>query len=120
MQRRIGRRRADVAAVTGRGIGIRAVAFLPAALGPAVIPTGGYLYLAVIGNLLGIVVLVVFGIWGFRIGSGGRDGGGGGGSKRRGVGPPPPSGGRELADDFAAWEQESGTPQDEPAMAGRD
>jgi hypothetical protein len=52
-----------------------------------------------------LVVLVVGGIWGFRLGDGG--GRGGGGSKRPPRRePPPPPGGLELPDDFAAWEAE--------------
>lgn len=43
-----------------------------------------------------IVILVVFGIWGFRLGSkdSGGNSGGGGGSRGPGPTPPPPGGGK--------------------------
>lgn len=63
--------------------------------------------LGIIGYFLGLVVLVVFGIWGFRLGSGGPHGGNrGGGSKRPHVEPPPSPGGHEPTDDFEAWEKQ--------------
>ena len=108
------------------------------AVGPAVVHGVAFPLFAVIGYLAGLIVLIVGGIWGFRIGSGG-DGGNGGGSKRPGVSPAPPSGGREptgrdpadrnladgepggrdLAGDFAAWEKQFGTPESDPAPTER-
>jgi hypothetical protein len=46
--------------------------------------------------LVPLVILVVFGIWGFRLGSNDSDGnsGGGGGSKGPGPTPTPPGGGK--------------------------
>jgi hypothetical protein len=120
MPRRIGRRRADVGDVTGRAAGCAEFAFLPAAVGGPVVFARGNAYLGIVGYLLTLVFLVVFGIWGFRLGSRGVDGGdGGGGTKPRDAGPPPPSDGRELTDDFAAWEREAEVSEDEPAGARR-
>jgi hypothetical protein len=77
--------------------------------------------LGIIGYFLGLVVLVVFGIWGFRIGSNGPSRGNGGGSKRPRVEPRPPSGGHELADDdFQAWEKQFQASEQEPAGTRRD
>jgi hypothetical protein len=104
---RIGRRRRGVADVTGvpaRCVGVLAV--LPALAGPQAASADSQPYFAAAGYLIGLVILVVFGIWGFRIGSGRRDDGNGGGSKRPDAGPPLPSGGRDATDDFAAWEEE--------------
>jgi hypothetical protein len=71
--------------------------------------------LGIIGYFLGLVVLVVFGIWGFRIGSGRHGGGnGGGGSKRPYVQHPPPPGGQQLTDDFEAWEKQFQDSEHEP------
>jgi hypothetical protein len=119
MPRRIGCRRSDVGDVTGRVAGFAEFAFLPAAVGGPVVITVGNAYLGIVGYLLTLVFLVVFGIWGFRLGSRGVDGGNGGGTKRRDAGPPPPSDGRELTDDFAAWEREAEVSEDEPAGARR-
>jgi hypothetical protein len=76
--------------------------------------------LGIIGYFLGLVVLVVFGIWGFRLGSNGPHGGNrGGGSKRPHVQPPPPSGGHEVTDDFQAWEKQfEEETEHEPAARG--
>jgi hypothetical protein len=61
------------------------------------------LYWALASYALIPVVLIVGGIWGFRIGDGG--GRGDGGSKRPPRREPPPSpGGPELPADFATWE----------------
>jgi hypothetical protein len=52
-----------------------------------------------------LVVLVVGGVWGFRLGREGS-GGGGGGSKRPPRRQPTPPGGRHREPDFAAWEDQ--------------
>jgi hypothetical protein len=52
-----------------------------------------------------LIVLVVGGIWGFRLGREGS-GGGGGGSGRPPRREPTPPGGRHLEPDFAAWEDQ--------------
>lgn len=66
--------------------------------GPAVV--SGNLLVIVSGYLAILVVLVVFGIWGFRLGSSGSGGNPGGGTKRPEPVTPPP-GGRELDDQRA-------------------
>jgi hypothetical protein len=120
MPRRIGRRRPAVAGVTAAPVlGIAPIAFLPAAAGRPAIPAAALPYLAVLGYLVNLVILVVFGIWGFRIGTGWRDDGNGGGSKGPDVEPPPAPGGRELTDDFPAWEEQFGAPEHEPTAADR-
>jgi hypothetical protein len=59
----------------------------------------GNLFVLVSGSLCALVVLVVFGIWGFRLGSrGSGDNPGGGGPKRPEPMTPSP-GGRELDDE---------------------
>jgi len=92
---------------------------MPAALGPPAILTGADAYLAALGYLVSLVFLVVFGIWGFRIGSGTRDEDGGGGSSGPDPGSPPPTGGQEVTDHFAAWEEQWKAPEDESAAARR-
>ncbi len=96
-------------------------AFLRAAVARPVAAAGAEPYLLMIGYLLSLAFLVGFGIWGFRIGSGGFDGSNGGGSKLPDAGPwAPPSGGRKLTDDFATeWADGSRAPRDEPAGVGR-
>ena len=91
---------------------------MPAALGPPAILTGADAYLAALGYLVSLVFLVVFGIWGFRIGSCTRDEGGGG-SSGPDPGSPPPTGGQEVTDHFAAWEEQWKAPEDESAAARR-
>jgi hypothetical protein len=69
-----------------------------------------------LGYLSGLAVLVVFGAWGFRSGSGRQDNRNGGGSARPDAAPPPPpAGGRELDGDFDAWAEQCGSAADEPA-----
>jgi hypothetical protein len=104
--------------------------FLPLA-GQAVVHSVAFPLFAVIGYLAGLIVLVVFGIWGFRLASKDNSGGnGGGGSKGPGASPAPPSGdrglavrehqaGRDHARDFAAWERQFATPESEPGPAER-
>ena len=95
---------------------------LPTAV-QAVVHSAAFPFFAIIGYLAGLIVLVVFGIWGFRLASNGSHnsgGGHGGGPKSPEPGPAPPSGGRELADredagDFVAWEEQLGTPEREHA-----
>ena len=63
--------------------------------GPLLVPANMLVIFA--AYLAPIVILVVFGIWGFRLGSkdsGGNSGGGGGGSKGPEPKPMPPSGGK--------------------------
>lgn len=121
MPRRIGRRRPAVAGVSAAPVlGIAAIALLPVAAGRPAIPAAALPYFAVLGYLVNLVILVVLGIWGFRIGTGWRDdGNGGGGSKGPDVEPPPPSGGREMTGDFPAWEEQFGAPEQEPTAADR-
>jgi hypothetical protein len=82
-----------------------------------VVPAGN-LFVIVGGYVAILVVLVVFGIWGFRSGTGRSGGNGGGGSKEPKPEPPPPSG-KEPEDeprpvtfdvasmrDFPAWEDQ--------------
>jgi hypothetical protein len=90
-----------------------------------VAPSGGPI-LAVSGYLAILAILTVFGIWGFRLGSGKSDGNGGGGSKDPEPQPPPSPGGCEVdeAGDFAAWEAQlrardgESPPSDRPAGVG--
>jgi hypothetical protein len=122
MPRRIGRRRPRAASLTAAPVlGIAVITHLPAVgIGPPVIPDGATLYLCVLGYALPLFVIISFGVWGFRLGSRWRDEGhGGGGSKGPGVEPPPPPGGRELTDDFPAWEKQFGSPDREHVGAGR-
>ena len=96
--------------------GVAAIGVLPAVVGHAAVHHDGLPFFAAAGYLVSLVVLVVFGIWGFRTGSGRFDeGNGGGGSKGPDIGSPPPTGGRVLTGDFAAWEQQFGTPGRMPA-----
>jgi hypothetical protein len=98
---------------------LHALAFAPhPKLGVGWTPVGPENFLVVVGSyVIVLLVLVIFGVLGFRgKRSGGNGGGGGGGPKR----PPgqdlPPPNGRELRpddsppplfeDDFAAWEQQ--------------
>ena len=65
--------------------------------GPLLVP--GNLFVILAAYLAPIVILVVFGIWGFRLGSkhsGGNSGGGGG--PKRPEPTPPPSGGGKTGD----------------------
>ena len=121
MPRRIGRKRPVAARVAAAPVlGVAVLAILPAVAKPPTIPTDRLPYLALFAYLFNLVVLIVFGIWGFRIGSGGRDdGNGGGGPEGPEVKPPPPPGGLELSDDFHAWEQQLSGPQHEPAEEDR-
>jgi hypothetical protein len=120
MPRRIGRRRPGAVGETAASIpGIAAFAFLPAVAGSPAVQGAALPYLAIIGYLLTLVFLVVFGIWGFRLGSGRLDEGNGGGSQGPDDKPAPPPGGRELTEDFPAWEEQLGTAEHEPAAARR-
>lgn len=65
--------------------------------GPVVVP--GNLLVIVSGYLVILVILVVFGIWGFRLGSEGSGGNPPGGGPERPEPMSPPSGGRELGDE---------------------
>ncbi len=119
MPRRIGRRGA-APRITGIPVlGITAIAFLPAVAGPPAIPSAKLPYIALLVYSFNLIVLIVFGIWGFRIGSDGRDEGNGGGGRGPDPKPPPPPGGRELTDDFPAWEEQLGQPEHERAAADR-
>jgi hypothetical protein len=91
-----------------------------------VAPSGG-LILTVSGYLAILAILTIFGIWGFRLGSGKSDGNGGGGSKEPEPQPPPSPGGCEVdeGDDFAAWEAQlqpssdgESPPSDRPTRVG--
>jgi hypothetical protein len=63
------------------------------------------LFYVIAGPGICLVVLVVGGVWGFRLGGqGGRDGGGG--TKRPPRRQPTPPGGRQLGADFVAWEDQ--------------
>jgi hypothetical protein len=92
-----------------------------------VAPSGGVL-LTISGYLAILAILTIFGIWGFRLGSGKSDGNGGGGSKEPDPQPPPSPGGRQLdgPDDFAAWEAQLQSrdgerpPSDQPAKVRAD
>ncbi len=121
MPRRIGRLRPVAGRLTAAPVvGIAAVAFLPAAAKPPAIPEADLPYIGLLVYCFSFVALLVFGIWGFRIGTGWRDeGNGGGGSKGPEAEPPRPSGGRELTDDFPAWEEQLGAPEREPAASDR-
>lgn len=89
---RAGRAAVDVVPV--RGVGMIGVVVHQAVGGPGAVP--GNLLVIVSGYLGMLVILVVFGIWGFRLGARGSSGNpGGGGPKRPGPVTPPP-GGREL------------------------
>jgi hypothetical protein len=85
------------------------MAFTAAHLGPVAYPVWGVVQ--VIGcYLVVLAVLVVGGIWGFRIGDGGSRGGGGSKRPRRREPPPPPPApppsGPGLRGDWASWEDE--------------
>jgi len=89
----------------------------PQLVNVSVAGTGMYWAIASYGLVL--FVLVVGGIWGFRLGDGG--GRGGGGSKR----PPrreptPPPDGHERPADFAAWESQLRAAGEKPAEPGQD
>jgi hypothetical protein len=85
---------ADVVPVPGAGV--IAVAGHEAIGGPVVV--AGPLLVIVSGYLGVLAILVVFGIWGFRLGARGSGGNpGGGGPEKPGPGTSPP-GGRELHD----------------------
>jgi len=80
---------------------------------------GSGLYWAIASYGLVLLVVVVGGIWGFRLGD--DVGRGGGGSKR----PPrreptPPPGGHERPADFAAWESQLRAAGDKAADGGQD
>ena len=94
--RRAGRR-AAVGAVLARGGGMIALAPHEAIGGPVVY--GGNLLVIVVGYLGMLAILVVFGIWGFRLGSKGSGGNPPGGGPKRPEPVSPPSGGRELDGD---------------------
>lgn len=83
----------DLVSVLGAGM----IAVVPhQAVGGAVVVAGPLLVIA--GYLGMLLILVVFGIWGFRLGARGSSGNpGGGGPKRPQPGTPPP-GGRDLRD----------------------
>jgi hypothetical protein len=119
MPLRIRRRRpAGETASSARVPGVAALGILPAAADHAVVHGLGLPLFAALGYLASLVVLVVFGIWGFRLGSGRFDeGNGGGGSRGPDLGSPPPAGGRELTDDFAAWEEQLRAAGHKPAEA---
>lgn len=101
----------------------------PGALGDPPVVTAGSVIIVMLAYVIILVILVVFGVWGFRTGTGSSGGNGGGGRKKPKPQPPPPPGGRELPDereresfdarqaDFPAWEEqfrESGHEPDEP------
>jgi len=65
--------------------------------GPVLVP--GNLLVIVLGYLGPVVILVVFGIWGFRLGSRGSRGDSGGGGPKRPDPMTPPPGGREPDDE---------------------
>jgi hypothetical protein len=75
-------------------IGMNAVLSHQAIGGPLLVPASPFLVLA--AYLAPLVILVVFGIWGFRLGSkySGGSSGGGGGSKGPEPTPTPPTGGK--------------------------
>lgn len=88
--------RAAVAVAPVPGAGMIAVAGHEAVGGPVVV--AGPLLVIASGYLGMLAILVVFGIWGFRLGARGSGGNpGGGGPKKPGPGTSPP-GGRELRD----------------------
>ena len=86
--------RAAVGAVLARGAGMIALVSHEAVGGPVVY--AGNLLVIVLGYLIILAILVVFGIWGFRLGSKGSGGHPPGGGPKRPEPVPPPSGGREL------------------------
>jgi hypothetical protein len=78
-----------------RMLGVGAVAFLPeAAKGVPSVSAAAFPYLLLLAYGVNMVILVVFGILGFRHGTGTwpEDGDGGGGSKRPDPEPSPPTG----------------------------
>jgi hypothetical protein len=76
-----------------RDAGMNAVLPHQAIGGPLLVPANLFVLLA--AYLIPLVILVVFGIWGFRLGSKHSGGnGGGGGSKGPEPTPTPPSGGK--------------------------
>jgi hypothetical protein len=79
-----------------RGVRLPGVLVHQAIGAPMVV--SGNLFVLVSGNLIALVVLVVFGIWGFRLGSRGSGDNPGGGPKRPEPMTPSP-GGRELDDE---------------------
>jgi hypothetical protein len=70
----------------------------PEAIGGPVVYAGNLLVI-VAGYLIILAILVVFGIWGFRLGSQGSGGHPPGGGPKRPEPVPPPSGGRGLDGD---------------------
>jgi len=119
MPRRIGPERPTVARKSGAPVlGIAVIAFAPAIAGPPAISGAALPYVVVLVYSFNLIVLIVFGIWGFRLGTGWRDDGNGGGSKGPDVEPPPP-GGLEATDDFPAWEDQFTGPEPEAAQADR-
>lgn len=66
------------------------------AIGGPVLVAGGNIFIVLSAYLAPLVILVVFGIWGFRLGSrhSGGNSGGGGGPKRPEPRPTPPGGGK--------------------------
>jgi hypothetical protein len=101
-------------------LSVGAIALLPAAAGHPTVHAALLPIFPALGYLVTLVVLVVFGVWGFRLGDYRRDEGNGGGSARTNAGSPPPAGGRELTADFAAWEEQLEIPEPEPAAPRRD
>lgn len=88
-----------------------------AANGVSTVPAVGSAYVVLLGYAACLVTLIALGIWGFRLGDGGRDDGNGrGGSDGPDPEPPSPSGGRELTDDFPAWEDQFRAQDNEPAQ----
>ena len=86
--------RAAVRAVLARRAGMIALVSHEAVGGPVVY--AGNLFVIVGGYLAILLILVVFGVWGFRLGSKGSDGNPPGGGPKRPEPIPPPAGGREL------------------------
>jgi hypothetical protein len=74
---------------------------------------------AVSGYLVTLVVLIVFGIWGFRLASQGNGSDGpGGGRGRPDVEPPPPPGGRQADDQRDAADLDLDLDREERIPAG--
>jgi hypothetical protein len=86
--------RAAVDVVPVPGAGMIAVVVHQAIGGPVVV--AGPLFVIASGYLGMLVILVVFGIWGFRLGARGSTGNPGGGGPKRPEPVTPPPGGREL------------------------
>jgi hypothetical protein len=71
------------------------------------------------GYLVTLVVLIVFGIWGFRLASRGNGSDGpGGGQRRPGEEPPPAPGGREAGDQRHAADLDLDRKEKEKVPAG--